>query len=106
MVEASPLSRAPYRRRTWLRQRLPFWLINLGFAAKGQDCEAAGGKHEWYNREGVNSGCYHCTKVVRGQLWTFEPGEITLYPKLEPAAVLSGERTLKIWRLYSLQMRQ
>jgi hypothetical protein len=34
----------PYRLRTWLRQRIPFWLIDMGFASKGVDCEAKRGK--------------------------------------------------------------
>jgi len=33
----------PFRWRTWLRGRLPWPLINLGFAAKGEDCERVGG---------------------------------------------------------------
>ena len=67
VVEASPFSREPYRRRTWLRQRLPFPLLNL--APKGVDCEAAGGEHEWYNQDGSTSSCYHCKVAREGQLW-------------------------------------
>ena len=58
----------PYRRRTWLRKQLPWFLINLGIATKGKDCEAAGGSHEWYNIDNENSGCYHCQVVKPGQL--------------------------------------
>ena len=38
----------PYRWRTCIRQRLPWFLIDLGFAAKGKDCESVGGQHYWY----------------------------------------------------------
>lgn len=59
----------PYRWRTWIRPHLPWLLINLGFAAKGRDCEAVGGTHWWYNRDNVSSGCYHCGVVRSGRLW-------------------------------------
>ncbi len=39
----------PYRLRTWLRSNSPWFLIDLGFADKGADCELAGGVHEWHN---------------------------------------------------------
>jgi hypothetical protein len=45
------------------------FLIDLGVAAKGKDCEAAGGQHEWYNEDNKNSACYHCEVVGPGQLW-------------------------------------
>ena len=48
---------------------MPWFLIDLGVADKGQDCEAAGGWHEWYNLDGENSGCYHCKVVRPGRLW-------------------------------------
>ena len=67
MVEVSPFSREPYRRRTWLRQRLPFPLLDL--APKGADCEAAGGEHEWYNQDDHVSACYHCKVARKGKLW-------------------------------------
>lgn len=60
----------PFRLRTSIRGRLPWFLINLGFAKKGKDCEAAGGHHEWYNKDEENSGCYHCEVVRKGQLWS------------------------------------
>jgi len=59
----------PYRWRTWIRTRLPWFLINLGVAAKGRDCETAGGEHHWYNRDGNTSGCYHCEVIRPGRLW-------------------------------------
>jgi hypothetical protein len=67
MVDASPFSKAPYRRRTWLRQYLPFWA--LGLSPKGTDCAAAGGAHQWYNQDGKRSACYHCRVVVEGRKW-------------------------------------
>lgn len=62
-------SGGPYRSRTWIRSILPWFLINLGLAAKGKDCELVGGKHEWYNIDNESSGCYHCEIVKIGQLW-------------------------------------
>lgn len=59
--------RHPYRVRTWIRVRLPGALIWL--APPGEDCEAAGGWHRWYNIDGSQSGCYHCHVVREGRLW-------------------------------------
>jgi len=57
----------PYRYRIWIRVRLPWWLINLGVADKGQDCEAVGGWHRWYTSTDEIDGCYHC-EVTRRRL--------------------------------------
>ena len=57
----------PYNWRTWLRGVLPrpfCWL-----ASKGEDCEAAGSHHRWYNVDGQSSACYHCRVTKPGQLW-------------------------------------
>jgi hypothetical protein len=59
----------PYGLRTWIRQRLPFWLIKLGVADKGKDCEARGAQHHWYNSDDKVSSCYYCEIVRPGQLW-------------------------------------
>lgn len=59
----------PYRIRTWIRRHLPWFLIDLGLASRGKDSEKAGGEHEWYNKDGQHSACYHCQIVVAGQLW-------------------------------------
>ena len=59
----------PYRWRTNLRRNIPSFLIDLGLFGKGQDCEAVGGVHQWYNMDNENSGCYHCCIVRQGQLW-------------------------------------
>jgi hypothetical protein len=59
----------PYRWRTKVRRHLPWFLINLGLADKGANCEAVGGQHEWYNRDGKTSGCYHCHVEKAGRLW-------------------------------------
>ncbi|WP_155372571.1 hypothetical protein [Catellatospora vulcania] len=46
-----------FRRRTRLRTLLPWFLINLGAAAKpGRDC----GDHEWYRFDTAVEHCYHC----------------------------------------------
>lgn len=58
-----------YALRTWLRGRLPWFLIDLGVANKGRDCEKVGGWHRWYNHDGENSACYHCRVVRSGRLW-------------------------------------
>ncbi len=52
-----------------VRRHLPWFLIDLGIAAKGQDCEAGGGEHDWYNADDQNSACYHCEVVKPGRLW-------------------------------------
>jgi len=60
---------SPYRWRTAVRRHLPWFLINLGIAEKGQDCEAAGGNHCWYNIDNKSSGCYHRNVIRDGRLW-------------------------------------
>jgi hypothetical protein len=57
----------PFRRRTRMRERLPFFALWL--APKGEDCVANGGRHQWYNQDGNHSACYHCRVVKEGQLW-------------------------------------
>lgn len=59
----------PHRWRTWLRTRLPRFLVALGIAAKGRDCERVGGWHRWYDKDGKSSGCHHCEVVRPGQWW-------------------------------------
>lgn len=72
-------NRQPYRWRTAIRRRLPWLLINLGVAEKGEDCELAGGSHEWYNIDRVSSGCYYCDVRRMGCLWesATDPGDNT-----------------------------
>ncbi|MFK8046400.1 MAG: hypothetical protein AB8B72_12965 [Crocinitomicaceae bacterium] len=53
----------PYKRRTWFRSRLPWFITKLGIAAKGNDCEIVQAEHHWYNIDGKTNGCYHCEKV-------------------------------------------
>jgi hypothetical protein len=62
----------PYAWRTWLRRHLPWFLIDLGLANKGKDCETVGGQHHWYNQDDENSACYYCHVVRSGQLWRQE----------------------------------
>lgn len=59
----------PYRLRSYIRGNSPWFLIDLGWMAKGKDCEARGAEHEWYNLDNVSSGCYHCEIIRKGQLW-------------------------------------
>ncbi len=75
----------PYRRRTWIRRRLPWFLISLGVARKGRDCEAAGGWHRWYNHDGETSACYHCRVMAAGQLWRGAEGEFVRYRSTTPS---------------------
>jgi hypothetical protein len=65
----SGFTKGPYRWRTRWRRHLPWFLIKFGIAAKGKDCEALGGNHDWYNIDGTTSGCYHCVVSRFGQLW-------------------------------------
>lgn len=62
----------PYARKTWIRRRLPWFLINLGFAAKGKDCEIVNAEHHWYNIDNETSGCYHCEVTKKGNHWQVE----------------------------------
>jgi hypothetical protein len=59
----------PYAWRPWFRQRLPWFLIDLGFANRGRDCENVGAEHRWHNIDGGTSGCYHCHVEREGRLW-------------------------------------
>ena len=59
----------PYRWRSWVRQYLPWFLIDLGLAEKGDDCESVGAEHVWYNVDNKTSGCYHCKVTRQGRLW-------------------------------------
>lgn len=68
-------SRNPYAWRTWLRQRLPWFLIDLGLAAKGRDCESVKAEHSWYNIDNLSSGCYHCEVRRKGRLWDGQHAE-------------------------------
>jgi hypothetical protein len=70
-AEASFFSRLPFRRRTWIRRHLPWWLIdrNVACSRDGDDCERSGAHHEWYNVDNRSSGCYHCGTKREGRLW-------------------------------------
>jgi len=57
----------PYHWRTNLRIMLPrplCWLIK-----KGENCEAVGGSHDWYNIDNQTSECYYCQERRNGHLW-------------------------------------
>jgi len=69
-TEVPPAVGHPYAWRTKLRQRLPWFLIDLGIAAKGRNCEFVGAPHKWYNCDDSRSACYHCRVIRDGQLWT------------------------------------
>jgi len=59
----------PYRWRLILRSKLPWFLIRLGIANKGKDCELRRASHDWYNHNDTSSACYYCKVVKIGQLW-------------------------------------
>ena len=60
--------RHPYETRLQIRGRLPWFLINLGFAGKGADCEKAKADQSWYNMDGELCGCYYCRVVKKGEV--------------------------------------
>mgnify|MGYP003637936016 FL=1 len=56
-------TRHPYYRRLWWRSKLPWFLIDLGVASKGKNCELVNAEHKWYNIDNTKSGCYYCEKI-------------------------------------------
>lgn len=64
-------SGGPYWFRTFVRSHLPYFLINLGLAGKGYECEKKR-EHEWYNQENQKSACFHCEVERNGNLWKKE----------------------------------
>ncbi|MEO8236935.1 MAG: hypothetical protein ABI793_06665 [Flavobacterium sp.] len=64
--------RHPYELRLWFREKLPWFLINIGVARKGEDCEKVKAEHEWYNQEENISACYFCKVEKEGSLWKKE----------------------------------
>lgn len=63
------MKKHPYARRTWIRSRLPWFLIKTGLASKGKDCESLNAKHHWYKKDDTHSACYHCEVIKEGELW-------------------------------------
>ncbi|MEM6263400.1 MAG: hypothetical protein AAGI38_12885 [Bacteroidota bacterium] len=61
--------RHPYMWRLLIRERLPWWMINLGIADKGEDCEKVNAEHVWYNGGDGISECYLCKVTKKGELW-------------------------------------
>ncbi len=53
----------PYERRLRLRLRLPWFLIRLGIARKGKDCDIVNAEHKWYNIDNDYFGCYYCRQI-------------------------------------------
>jgi hypothetical protein len=75
-----PVSRAreefgdhPHALRTWLRGRIPWFLIDVGVANFGRDCEALNAHHNWSNIDGVHSRCIFCGAEREGRLWETSP---------------------------------
>ena len=63
------MKKQPFRLRTKIRVYLPWFLIDIGLASKGKNCESVGGNHEWYNIDNQYSGCNHCEVTQKGKLW-------------------------------------
>jgi hypothetical protein len=59
----------PYELRLRIREKLPWFLIDLGFASKGKNCELVNASHSWYNKGNNLSGCYYCEIIKEGELW-------------------------------------
>lgn len=69
--------KGPYRLRTLIRIFLPYFLIDLGLASKGEDCEKAKGHHEWYNIDDEHIGCYHCEVTREHKPYGINTGNLT-----------------------------
>lgn len=61
--------RHPYELRLLLREKLPWFLIDIGIAAKGENCEKVAADHHWYNKGNGISACYYCKIEKEGKLW-------------------------------------
>lgn len=61
--------RHPYYRKLWWRTKLPWFFIERGFAAKGEDCEHVNADHHLYNINNTHSGCYYCKVVKEVEQW-------------------------------------
>lgn len=53
-------NRHPYELRKKLRGILPWFLIDIGIAAKGKNCKTVNANHSYYNINGILNGCYYC----------------------------------------------
>ena len=71
----------PYGKRRWWRERLPWFLINVGIASKGKNCELVKAEHHWHNSDGKNSACYFCEVEKEGQLWNKTKQHLTTHKK-------------------------
>lgn len=59
----------PYYNKLWWRIKLPWFLIDLGFAKKGINCKHKNALHKWYKIDRINSGCYYCQKITKEINW-------------------------------------
>ena len=49
------------------------FLIDLGFAGFGEDCEKLNAHHNWCNVDDARSRCMFCGSEREGQLWDTNP---------------------------------
>lgn len=63
----------PHALRTWIRGRLPWFLIDMGVAGFGEDCGKLGAQHAWCNLDDEHSRCMFCGSEREGQLWRTNP---------------------------------
>ena len=53
----------PYELRKQIRSKLPWFLIDLGIAGKGKNCEKLNADHDQYKIDGETNGCYYCKQI-------------------------------------------
>lgn len=87
-------NRHPYEFRKKVRSILPWFLIDMGIASKGENCENVNAEHSYYNIDGKTNGCYYCEKE-------FQRDPKLTKPKIEQEIIelidyyLKGNKTSK-----------
>jgi len=57
----------PYYFRKWMRERSPWFIVNIGLFRKGYDCSKYGGEHDWYKSDVKTFRCYYCRQEKNKQ---------------------------------------
>lgn len=87
-------NRHPYKLRKQLRAILPWFLIDLGVAAKGKDCGMVNANHSLYNIDGILNGCYYCEREFpRDPILTKNDTQQEILESID--GYLKGEKTAK-----------